>query len=119
MPKIKIVLDCPRCGGNKTGIIQFDFEPNKKAVQRFAKRGCYVKQYPPSEYKKHRIAPNCFCSECNYEWIGSQETKKLSYNEYYKYLESRGLDVDSLAIPKKQPWLMQVLSCFWDTIRWH
>lgn len=118
MPRIKMISECPRCGSIRTGIIQFDFEPVNKAFFRFAKKGCYVRQYSPSEYKKYHIAPNSFCSDCNYEWVGTHETKNLPRKEYDEYLHERGLDKDFTLPSGKFIWIKKGLSCIWHAIHW-
>lgn len=118
MPKVIAISECPRCLSRHTGIIQFDFEPTEKMVRRYAKKGCYIKQYPPSDHRKYPIPPNSFCSECHYEWVGTHKTKRLSLEEYCEYLEERNLDEDSINIPRKFPKLSKVFSLFWNVVRW-
>lgn len=119
MPKIRVISECPRCHSIRTGIIQFDIEPIDKAVCHQAKMGCYIRQYSPREYNKYRITPNCFCSECNYEWIGTHAIKRVTNKEYNEYLKDRNLNADYFSLPSvKYAWLRKCLSNIWNAIRW-
>lgn len=93
---VKYLGKCPFCGADNVGIIKFDLPFSEASIMEKERKrnGWHVLVKDPMEYRRSGLNPNCFCYDCNHEWISDEAPKKLTFEtdeEYYEYLYRRNL----------------------------
>lgn len=89
---------CPKCNSKKTGIIKprtvWSGKKESKDLYRSISRGKYVKYVDSKRYEEYYkwYGINMYCEDCNYEFHGEIQSKKMKTDEAEEYQNDRGCE---------------------------